>query len=437
MAADAERLADKAAARSMAIVQELLRDYHPRDFAVELGDGTQLGPDQGQFCRFTWRINNARALRALFRSDQQVALGEAYVYGDFDLTGDILAIFPLAEHLSNKHWSARDKLRIGGLLLGLPARDDREHSPAHLDGRLHSKSRDRNAVHFHYDLSNQFYQLWLDSSMVYSCAYFQSAEDTLDRAQEQKLEYICRKLRLRPGERLLDIGCGWGGLILHAARNYGVRAIGITLSQQQSDLANESIQEAALGSRCEVHLIDYRDVTQLGQFDKIVSVGMVEHVGERKLPDYFSAAFNQLKPGGVFLNHGIGQAGNRVRPADPTFTDVYVFPDGDLIPIATMLGHAEQTGFEVRDVENLREHYFLTLCHWLRRLEANEEQARNLVGDIKYRIWRLYLAGSAYYFRWTKLGLYQSLFAKPKRGESGMPLTRSDWYQVVMKGFAR
>jgi len=430
MRAEANHLEDKAAVRSMAIVKELLGDYHPRDFAVELWDGTQLGPDQGEFCRFTWRINNAKALGAVFRSDQQVALAEAYVYGDFDLTGDILAIFPLAEQLSNKPWSAREKLRIGGLLLGLAGRDDHEYSPTHLNGRLHSKSRDRNAVRFHYDVSNEFYQLWLDSSLVYSCAYFNSAEDTLDRAQEQKLDYICRKLRLRPGERLLDIGCGWGGLIRHAARNYGVQAIGITLSRQQSDLANQRIQKAELGSLCEVHLIDYRDASQLGQFDKVVSVGMVEHVGERNLPEYFRAAFNLLKSGGVFLSHGIGQAGNRAGPADPTFTDVYVFPDGELVPIATMLGHAEQAGFEVRDVENLREHYFLTLCHWLRRLEANEEQARNLVGDIKYRIWRLYLAGSAYYFRSAKLALYQSLFAKPEHGESGMPLTRSDWYQL-------
>jgi|SRR5579864_585021 len=429
MAVEAKHLQDRAAARSIAIVEELLRDYHPRNFAVELWDGTQLAPDPGQFCRFTWKINHPRALRAIFRSNRQVALGEAYVYGDFDLAGDILAIFPLAEHLARKRWSAREKLRIGSLLLALPGTDHHQHSAARLDGRPHSKSRDRNAVSFHYDVSNDFYRLWLDSNLVYSCAYFQSADDTIDAAQEQKLDYICRKLRLQPGERLLDIGCGWGGLIIHAAQKYGVQAIGITLSQQQLDVAQARIENGDISSRCEVRLLDYRDARQLGDFDKLVSVGMVEHVGENKLAEYFHVAFSLLKPGGVFLNHGIGRAGNRPRPAEPTFTDVYVFPDGELVPIATTLRHAEEAGFELRDVENLREHYFLTLCQWLRRLEASEEEARKLVGEVKYRIWRLYLAGSAYYFRSAKLDLYQSLLIKSENGCSGMPLTRADWYR--------
>lgn len=427
MAVEAKHLQAKAAARSIAIVEELLRDYQPRDFAVELWDGTQLAPDPGQFCRFTWKINHPGALRAIFRSDRQVALGEAYVYGDFDLTGDLLAIFELAEHIGDKHWSAREKLRIGSLFLGLAARNH-QSSPANLNGSLHSKSRDQNAVTFHYDVSNDFYRLWLDRNMVYSCAYFKSPNDNIDTAQEQKLDYICRKLRLRSGERLLDIGCGWGGLIIHAAQKYGVQAIGITLSQRQLELARARIQSSGLSSRCEARLLDYRDARQLGEFDKLVSVGMVEHVGEDKLSAYFRVAFDLLKPGGVFLSHGIGRAGNRAKSAEPTFTDVYVFPDGELVPIAIMLRYAEEAGFEVRDVENLREHYFLTLCQWLRRLEASEEQARKLVGEVRYRIWRLYLAGSAYYFRSAKLDLYQSLLVKTDKGSSGMPLSRADWY---------
>jgi cyclopropane-fatty-acyl-phospholipid synthase len=414
----------------MAVVQELLQDYHPRDFAVELWDGTQLPPDPGQFCRFTWQIKNPGALRAALRSNRQVALSEAYVCGDFDISGDILAIFPLAEHLAEKHWSAKKKLRLGALLLGIPGAAHHQPSIAELRGKSHSKLRDRRAVTFHYDVSNEFYKLWLDRNLVYSCGYFQTPKDSLDAAQEQKLDYICRKLRLRPGERMLDLGCGWGGLILQAARNYGVQATGITLSERQVTLGRRRIEEAGLASHCQLELLDYRDARQLGEFDKIASVGMVEHVGESHLPEYFRNAFAMLRPGGVFLNHGIGRAGNRPKPAEPTFTDVYVFPDGEMIQIATILRHAEDAGFEVRDVENLREHYFLTLCHWLRRLETSAEQARALVGEAKYRIWRLYLAGSAHYFRSGKLDLYQSLLVKTKDGRSGFPLTRADLYSA-------
>lgn len=428
MGGQASRPRDRAAAKSLAVVEELLRDYHPRDFAVEFWDGSRIPPDPGQFCRFTWHINNPHALRAVLHSDRQAALGEAFVRGDFDISGDIMAIFSVAEYLDAKHWTTREKLRIGGLLFGRYGSDDRSNLAADLGGQLHSKSRDRQAATFHYDISNKFYELWLGRRMVYSCAYFEDPNDSLDDAQEQKLDYICRKLRLRGGERLLDIGCGWGGLIIYAAQKYGVHAVGITLSEKQASLAQERIAKTELSFRCEVRLMDYRDSPQLGQFDKIVSVGMVEHVGEGKLSEYFRIAFHMLKPGGVFLNHGIGRAGNRPKPAEKTFTDAYVFPDGELVPIATMLHHAEKAGFEVRDVENLREHYSLTLMQWLRRLEAVHAQARDLVGELRYRMWRLYLAGSAYYFRTGKLDLYQSLLIKTSGGKARMPMTRADWY---------
>lgn len=417
----------KTVAKVTAVLEELLGDYHPRDFAVELWDGTRWDPDPGQFCRFTWRINHPGALRAALRSDRQVALGEAYIYGGFDIEGDILAIFPLAEYLDEKHFRTSEKVRLATLLLGLPSADH-VGGGKKISGRVHSKLRDRQAVSFHYDVSNDFYKLWLDSRMVYSCAYFNSAENSIDQAQAQKLDYICRKLRLQPGERLLDIGCGWGGLLVHAARNYGVDVTGITLSKEQMALVQERIAEAGLTTQCAVQLLDYRDAERLGQFEKVVSIGMVEHVGEDKLPEYFRAAFHLLKPGGAFLNHGIGRAGNRDIARDPTFTDVYVFPDAELVPISTMLQHAEKAGFEVRDLENLREHYFLTLSHWLRRLEDRQFEARRLIGELKYRIWRLYLAGSAYYFQSGKLDLYQSLLVKTNRGRSGLPLTRNDWY---------
>jgi cyclopropane-fatty-acyl-phospholipid synthase len=418
----------KNVAKVMAVLEELLGGYRPRDFAVELWDGTRWDPDPGQFCRFTWRIHHPGTLRAALRSDRQVALAEAYIYGDIDIEGDILAIFPLAEYLHQKSFSTSEKVRLARLLLGLPSADRVDGTGKKFSGRVHSKIRDRHAVSFHYDVSNDFYKLWLDSRMVYSCAYFNSAEDSIDDAQAQKLDYICRKLRLRPGERLLDIGCGWGGLMVHAARNYGVDATGITLSKEQVALAQERIAEAGLTTQCAVQLLDYREAERLGQFDKVVSVGMVEHVGENQLPEYFCVAFNLLKLGGAFLNHGIGRAGYREKPSQPTFTDVYVFPDAELLPISTMLQQAEKAGFEVRDVENLREHYFLTLSHWLRRLEARQFEARRLIAELKYRIWRLYLAGSAYYFQSGKLDLYQSLLVKTDAGRSGLPLTRDDWY---------
>jgi len=406
----------------------LLRAYPARDFAIELWDGRRFDPAAGNFCRFTWHIKKPGAIQALLRSDRQVGLGQAYVCSEFDIRGDLLAVFPVADYLLGKHFSAAQKLRMiaSSAGLGLTAQDHVQR--ARLRGSLHSKPRDRQAVSFHYDVSNDFYQLFPDQGMVYSCAYFESENDSIDQAQEQKLDYICRKLRLKSGERLLDIGCGWGGLVLHAARNYGVQAIGITLSQQQLAFARDRIAQAKLASRCEVRLVDYREAEQFGTFDKIVSVGMVEHVGENRLPEYFRAAFRLLKAGGIFLNHGIGRAGNRDRPTEPTFTDVYVFPDADLVPIASTLNAAEQCGFEIRDLENLREHYFLTLVQWLRRLEMNERRAKELVGEIKYRTWRLYLAGSAHYFRTGKLDLYQTLLLKPAGSTSGLPLTRSDWY---------
>lgn len=429
MAERARAIARKSAGKARALIEELLRDYGPRDFAVEFWDGSRMDPAAGKFCRFTWRIHDPSVLRTLVRADRQIALGEAFIYGDFDIDGDLLAVFPLAEYLEKQDWGAARKLRLLKLLFGLPfRRHDAGDPEPELRGRIHSKARDRQAIRFHYNLSNDFYRLWLDPAMVYSCAYFHSPGDSLESAQAAKLDYICRKLRLGEGEELLDIGCGWGGLIIHAARDYRVHAVGVTLSEQQLSVARERIERAGLRSRCEVHLLDYRDAIKLGPFDKLASVGMVEHVGESALPDYFHCAFELLKPGGVFLNHGIGRAGRRQKPDEPTFTDAYVFPDGEVVSIAAMLDHAERAGFEVRDVENLREHYFLTLCQWLHRLESRQDAACRLVGELKYRIWRLYLAGSAYYFQSGKLDLYQSLLVKMRAGPSGMPLRRSDWY---------
>lgn len=431
MATPASLGRDRDAQRCLQFFQEVLRNYHARDFALELWDGTRWDAESGAGERFTWQINNPTLPRTLAFSPTQVTLAEAYIYGDFDIEGEIEAIFRLADYFLSRNWSNAERWRLGKLLIGLPSpRHSRRASAAgKLSGKLHSRERDRRAVTSHYNVSNAFYALWLDQHMVYSCGYFTSPDQDLDRAQENKLDYICHKLRLQPGERLLDIGCGWGGLVIHAARHYGVQAQGITLSHPQAKLARERIRRAGLGERCRVDILDYRDVDGPGTYDKLASIGMVEHVGEQMLPAYFRQAFRLLRPGGVFLNHGIGRAGNRPRPAGPTFTDVYVFPDGDLAPIGNLLRAAEEAGFETRDVENLREHYALTLRHWLRGLESHAEQARRLTDEVTYRIWRLYMAGSAYYFQAGRLGLYQSLLAKPENGGSGLPLTRQDWYE--------
>ena len=410
------------------VLDALFRDYPKRDFQVRLWDGTTWGAQRQP--RFTLVIKGREALRAMLLSPSELSLGEAYIYDDFDIEGDVEAIFELAEFVLG-----RGRLEEGS---GLDARlrtlpeSKRPRTSLRLLrlwGDLHSRNRDRRAISYHYDLPAQFYALWLDRRMVYSCAYFATPEEDLDSAQERKLDYVCRKLRLCPGERLLDIGCGWGGLIMHAAAHYGVQSVGITLSVPQAEVARERVREAGLEGRCRIEVADYRDIEPAPPYDKIVSVGMFEHVGEARLPEYFRRARDLLRPGGVFLNHGIA-ASATYRRQGPSFVDRYVFPDGDLLPISTSLRAAESTGLEVRDVESLREHYALTLHHWMRRLEAHAEEARRTTDDITYRIWRLYMAGAAHSFRSGRLNLYQTLLAKPWHGRSGLPLTREDWYRV-------
>jgi cyclopropane-fatty-acyl-phospholipid synthase len=304
-----------------------------------------------------------------------------------------------------------------------------------LKGKRHSIERDRQAVTYHYDVSNDFYALFLDKNLIYSCAYFQTPEEALDIAQERKLDYICRKLRLRPGQRLLDIGCGWGGLVIHAAKYYGVDATGITLSQPQADLANERIATAGLSDRCRVLVRDYREVDEPGGYDALASVGMFEHVGEKMLPTYFSRAWDLLIPGGVFLNHGITRRFDTPAHNERSFSDAYVFPDGELTPISASLHTAEEAGFEVRDVESLREHYMLTLRQWVSRLEEHYDQALQYVDEPTYRVWRLFMSGSAYGFDVGQLNLHQALLVRPgKDGRSGIPLTRADWYANQQAG---
>jgi len=411
---------------SMQFLDELTGGYPHHDFAIRLWDGTVMGnPDR----RFTLALNHPGALRNMFVSPNELALGEAFICGDFEIEGDVEAAFQLADFLINHEYSKIEKVKLGALLMRLPTSEhqqSRTKAPG-FKGALHSQERDRKAVRYHYDVSNEFYSLWLDRSMVYSCAYFKSRQVGLDTAQHEKLDYICKKLRLQRGERLLDLGCGWGGLMIHAAQNYGASVFGVTLSVPQAEFARDRFRNAGLADRCKVEVCDYRDLDLALPFDKVVSVGMFEHVGESLLPEYFRHAWDSLRPGGVFLNHGIA-ASATVRRKGPSFVDKYVFPDGELVPLNVTLRAAESAGFEVRDVENLREHYALTLRHWVRRLESKAEDAKQIVDDVTYRIWRLYMSGSAHAFTKGRLNLYQVLLSKPHHGESGFPLTRQDWY---------
>jgi cyclopropane-fatty-acyl-phospholipid synthase len=289
-------------------------------------------------------------------------------------------------------------------------------------GRLHSLARDRAAISYHYDVSNDFYRLLLGPSMVYSCAYFAEPGESLESAQEHKLDLICRKLRLEPGERLLDIGCGWGSLLLHAAQRYGVHGVGVTLSVEQAKLARERIEAAGLSDRIEIRVSDYREITD-GPFDKISSVGMYEHVGRGELARYTQTVHGLLRPGGLFLNHGIAR-GFSEPPASDTFLYRYVFPDGELSPVTEIMTAMHDSGLEVRDVESLREHYTLTLRGWLRNLAARRDEAEADVGVGRERVWRLYMLGSALGFADGDVTVYQVLTTRPDAPHD-LPLQRS------------
>ena len=421
---------------STRILSQLFDTRATQRVNVRLWDGTWWPDDAPRPATIVLR--HPGALRAMFLPATEVALGEAYIYDDFDIEGEPEQIFDIAYSLVEATSGLGTKVRLGLDLGRLPsrarnARPSSRRGPARLTGRAHSPERDRQAVTYHYDVSNDFYALWLDQRMVYSCAYFLSPQDDLDTSQTQKLEYICRKLRLQPGQRLLDIGCGWGGLAIYAAQNYGVDMTGITLSQPQADLANQRILAAGLADRCRVLVLDYRQLDEPESFDALVSIGMFEHVGAKMLPAYYERAYRLLRKGGVFLNHGIARRMADEFVMDATsFSQAYVFPDGELLPVSATLQAAEQSNFEVRDVESLREHYALTLRQWVKRLEANHQKSLEFVDEPVYRTWRLYMSGSVYGFASGMLNVYQTLLAKPdENGQSGLPLTRADWYQVA------
>lgn len=423
--------------RTRRVLDEIFADCSLDRVGVRLWDGTMWPDERPRFAVLA--LKHPGALGRMFLSGTEVGLAEAYLRDDFAIEGDVEVAFEIGDYLLARRDDWKAKVKLGRLLVALPGQDGkstltralRQFLPR-ISGKRHSLERDRRAVTFHYDVSNEFYRLWLDRRMVYSCAYFQSPEEDLDTAQRRKLDYICRKLRLRPGQRFLDIGCGWGALVIHAAKHFGVQAEGITLSEAQAEWGRARIAEAGLHDKAKIELRDYRENSANGgePYDAIASVGMAEHVGLDRLPDYFAAAHRALKAGGVFLNQAIGQ-GVVARPdnSNGSFIEQYVFPDGDIPPIPVMLRAAESVGFEIRDVENLREHYALTLRHWLRRLETNRDEALRFVDEATYRVWRLYIAGSAHGFNRGYVAVYQTLLAKlESSGETKLPVTRDDWY---------
>ncbi|HEU4643294.1 MAG TPA: cyclopropane-fatty-acyl-phospholipid synthase family protein [Gemmatimonadaceae bacterium] len=433
-------------AAARAVLATLFGDPGDRSFAVRYWDGSTDWEGSGE-PGFTLVVRSPGGLRRMLLPPSELHVAEAYVRGDIELEGDVEQAAAVGGSLGARLGSAGTLARLARLarqVLALP----RDPAPERVSersaeirrlGSRHSRERDRAAVRAHYDMGNDFYSLWLDRRMVYSCGYFPTGTEDIDAAQAAKLEHICRKLRLREGERLLDIGCGWGGLVRWAAANHGVEALGITLSERQAQLANERIRADGLERRCRVEVRDYREFPHGTVFDKVVSVGMFEHVGRALLRTYFREAARLTRPGGLFLNHGIVRAPDRgsglarrvgrMLWRQGSFIDHFVFPDGELVPLDVAVHDAEAAGFETRDVESLREHYALTLRQWVQRLERARAQVEQLVGAQAYRVWRLYMAASAHAFASGRLSLAQVLLGRPDgHGRVTIPATRADLY---------
>ena len=414
----------------------LLRRALPAGSQVEFVLASDALPDRSAAARVV--VRGPDALGRLLWPPTADALGEAYLRGDIDIEGDIWTAVDAGRGLDVRR-IRRDLPHLAKL--GLELRRHAGPAPilrrrARLRGRRHSKARDLAAIRFHYDVGNEFYALWLDRRLTYSCAYFENPDSALDNAQEAKLDLICRKLRLEPGMRLLDIGCGWGSLVMFAAEHHGVEATGITLSAAQAEWATTEIGRRGLEGRARVDIRDYRDLAGSGEFDAVASVGMFEHVGRERLDEYFAAAFAALRPDGLFLNHGIATTatGGGLRPSwlrfgDGGFVGRYVFPDGELVTVEDAAGFAHRAGFELIDVQRLRPHYALTLKAWVERLEASSERARELVDEEVYRTSQMYMAASRRGFEEGSLDVAQLLLARPgSSGPADLPL-RPWWHE--------
>jgi cyclopropane-fatty-acyl-phospholipid synthase len=402
----------------------------PLHVSIRAWDSSRLGPADAPA---TLVINSPRALRRLVWAPNELGLGRAYVAGELDIEGDVYAALSLRDAVAPPDEPARVSggrlaavgaaRRLGAL--GPPLAPPREE--ARMSGRRHTKKRDAAAVAHHYDVGNDFYRLVLGPTLAYSCAYFERPDLGLDAAQVAKYELICRKLGLVEGMRLLDVGCGWGGMVIHAAQHHGVTAVGVTLSHAQQELAAKRVAEAGLQDKVEIRYQDYRDIDD-GPYNAISSIGMFEHVGLERLAEYFNRLYALLRAEGRLLNHGISRpvgGGDQSRFDPNSFIGRYVFPDGELHEVGAVVTAMQEQEFEVRDVESLREHYARTLRQWVANLESNWEQAVALVGEPRARIWRLYMAGSALNFEAGRTSVHQVLAVRPRpAGESAMPLTR-------------
>lgn len=414
-------------------VSRLMRDGMP--FRLEAYDGSSAGPVDAPF---TARLVNERGLAYLMTAPGDLGFARAFVSGDLELDGVSLAdpyeMMALVQ--------SRLRLRVPGpaeLLqvvrsLGLsnlkpPPPPPEEHQPRWrrmVEGLRHSKARDAEAIHHHYDVSNRFYEIVLGPSMAYTCAVFPDQDATLEQAQFEKFDLVCRKLGLKPGDRLLDVGCGWGGMVRHAAEHYGVQALGVTLSRQQAEWAQQAIKDEGLDHLAEVRFGDYRDVEEEG-FDAVSSIGLLEHIGVRNYPDYFTFLQGKLRVGGRMLNHCITRRDGSLSTKAGAFIDRYVFPDGELAPVGTIVTAMHDHGLEVRHVEDLREHYALTLRDWCRNLEQGWDDALGEVSLGVAKVWGLYMAGSRLAFERNEIGLHQVLGVKVgDDGDAEMPL-RPTW----------
>jgi len=409
----ADKVVGKVAGTQLAGLAEQVRAAGGLPLRIVLPDGGLA--EFGEAPSVTLTVRDPAVL-GQFRQPSLGGLAEAYVEGGIDIDGDMAEAIRVACRL----------VELSGASLAV--RPD-------LMPAAHEQHTDRSDIYHHYDVGNGFYRLWLDRQMVYSCAYFETGDEDIEAAQRAKLDHVCRKLRLAAGERLLDIGCGWGGLVRHAARHYGVHAVGITLSDQQALLARERVAAEGLQDRVEVLLLDYRDLPRRfgeGTFDKVASIGMFEHVGLRNLPVYFGTAARMLRDRGLMLNHGITSADVESRPIGSgagDFIGKYVFPNGELPHLSLAVREMSDAGFEVFDVESLRPHYALTLAHWSRRLEQRLREAADQVAERTLRVWRIYLAGCSHGFAQGWMNLYQVLGSRQvAAGATALPLTRRWMY---------